>query len=97
MPLTFGIGVEYAINIFDRARFEPDARTVGESVGGAVALSSLTTTLGYASLLFADNRALRSFGQLAIAGEVASLLAALPVVPAAIALGGRTARGRALH
>ncbi len=86
LPLTFGIGVEYAINIFDRARFEKDARAVGESVGGAVALSSLTTILGYGSLLFADNRALRSFGQLAIVGEIASLGAALLVVPAAIAL-----------
>ena len=93
LPLTFGIGVEYAINIFDRARFEKDARAVGESVGGAVALSSLTTILGYGSLLFADNRALRSFGQLAIVGEIASLGAALLVVPAAIALTRRVVNG----
>jgi hypothetical protein len=91
LPLTFGIGVEYAINIFDRARFESDPRRAGQSVAGAVALSSLTTVLGYGSLLFADNLALRSFGRLAIAGEIASLAAALVVVPAALALRQRRA------
>ena len=50
--------------------------------GGAVALCSLTTIIGYASLLVADNQALRGFGLLASVGEVACFAAALLALPA---------------
>ncbi len=87
LPLTFGIGVDYSINLFERVRFSEGnvAEGVG-SVGGVVFLCSLTTILGYGSLLFADNRALQSFGRYAIRGEIACSLASLLVVPAALAL-----------
>jgi hypothetical protein len=50
--------------------------------GSAVALCSITTIIGYSSLLLASNRALQSFGRLANLGEVTCLLAALLVLPA---------------
>jgi uncharacterized protein len=50
--------------------------------GGAVALCSYTTIVGYGSLLFADNQALESFGRLAMSGELTTLAAALLVLPA---------------
>jgi predicted RND superfamily exporter protein len=86
LPLTFGIGVEYAINIQDRARFVDGIRNAGRSVGGAVALCSLTTIFGYGALLFADNLALQSFGHYAIVGEVVCLGSALIVLPAMLTL-----------
>jgi predicted RND superfamily exporter protein len=85
LPLTFGIGVEYAINIQHRARLD-GVRSAGRSVGGAVALCSLTTIFGYGALLFADNLALRSFGHYAILGEAVCLGSALLVLPAGLAL-----------
>ena len=88
LPITFGIGVDYGINIFLRYRLEGRGR-VGRAVratGGAVALCSLTTIIGYAALLVADNQALRSFGELAILGEVACLAAALVGLPAFLVL-----------
>jgi len=54
--------------------------------GGAVALCSFTTTIGYGSLLFADNQALQSFGHLAMSGEILALLAAMLVLPAILHL-----------
>ena len=51
-------------------------------VGGAVALCSYTTVVGYGSLLFADFQALQSFGRLAVSGEVACLAGALLMLPA---------------
>jgi predicted RND superfamily exporter protein len=54
------------------------------TTGGAVALCSLTTILGYASLLIARNQALFSFGVLAVLGEVACLAAALLALPAVL-------------
>jgi predicted RND superfamily exporter protein len=84
LPITFGIGVDYGINIYLRYRLEGRGR-VGRAVratGGAVALCSLTTIIGYAALLVADNQALRSFGEMAILGEVACLSAAVVGMPA---------------
>ena len=84
LPITFGIGADYATNIFQRRRFQR-AGGIAEAVrttGGAVALCSLTTILGYSSLLVARNQALVSFGVLADLGEVACLAAALFALPA---------------
>ncbi|MBS1151493.1 MAG: exporters of the superfamily [Myxococcaceae bacterium] len=82
LPITFGIGVDYGANVVQRRR--QTGASVGEclrTTGGAVMLCSLTTVIGYSSLLVAHNQALRSFGILACLGELATLTAALLVVP----------------
>ncbi len=86
LPITFGIGVDYATNIFLRRRVD-HARSIADVVrttGGAVALCSLTTIIGYSSLLIARNQALISFGVLADLGEMACLAAALFALPAVL-------------
>lgn len=92
LPITFGIGVDYAVNIFARHVTEtvkaPPAtaiQTAVGSTGGAVVLCSLTTIIGYGSLLIARNGALISFGKVAIIGEITCLIAALFVMPAWVA------------
>jgi predicted RND superfamily exporter protein len=83
LPITFGIGIDYAVNVLNRYRIEGPGsiqRVIG-STGGAVILCSLTTLIGYSSLLIADNQALVSFGLLADIGEVASLAAAVFLLP----------------
>jgi len=83
LPITFGIGCEYPFNVYDRSRLlAGDITSALKRVGGAVALCSFTTTVGYGSLLFADQQALQSFGRLAMTGEIACLVGALFVVPA---------------
>jgi predicted RND superfamily exporter protein len=84
LPITFGIGVDYAVNVFQRRRLD-HAASIADCVrttGGAVTLCSLTTLIGYSSLLVARNQALISFGLLADLGEVACLAAALVALPA---------------
>jgi uncharacterized protein len=87
-PITFGIGVDYAVNL--ASRWELDrGRTMFDALratGGAVALCSSTTVIGYSSLLLAQNRALFLFGVLAVLGEVACLAAALVVLPTFVSL-----------
>jgi uncharacterized protein len=56
------------------------------STGAAVALCSLTTIIGYSSLLIARNRALYLFGLLAVLGEIACLSVALAGLPAVVLL-----------
>jgi predicted RND superfamily exporter protein len=85
-PITFGIGVDYAVNVV--SRFEQDGErdvvAAVRSTGSAVALCSLTTIIGYSSLLLAENRALFYFGVVAVLGEVACLTAALTLLPAVL-------------
>jgi len=90
LPITFGIGCEYPFNVYDRSRLLGGdiAGAVGR-VGGAVALCSYTTVVGYSSLLFADFQALQSFGLLAACGEVACLTGALLTLPALLHLARR--------
>ena len=87
LPTTFGIGIDYSINIEERLRRRCEAGRVGvaaalEEVGPAVTLAALTSIFGYASLLTADSRILSSFGRLAILGEVTCVGVAVVLVPA---------------
>jgi predicted RND superfamily exporter protein len=84
LPITFGIGAEYAINIVSRQRENRDMVQAVMSTGSAVALCSWTTIVGYGSLLAARNRALQGFGAMAILGEIACLLAAILALPSLI-------------
>jgi predicted RND superfamily exporter protein len=90
LPITFGIGVDYATNVYGRFRLEAPSRdnlirAVSHS-GGAVAVCSGTTIIGYSSLLFSKNGALFSFGALAVLGELACLAAALFLLPAVLSM-----------
>jgi predicted RND superfamily exporter protein len=97
-PITFGIGVDYAVNIMARFRQErarrprdglpADPLRIVEravlSTGGAVSLCSLTTVIGYSSLLLAKNHALFLFGAVAVIGELSCMFAALLALPAVL-------------
>jgi predicted RND superfamily exporter protein len=96
-PITFGIGVEYALNVVYRHRQDLEATprlareqlaAVVSGTGRAVALCSLTTIIGYSSLLLARNQALFSFGVLAVMGELCCLAVAVVALPAALAVAG---------
>jgi predicted RND superfamily exporter protein len=84
LPITFGIGVDYAVNVAQRYRADgaQDILAALRTTGGAVVLCSLTTMLGYLALLGSHNRAIRSLGTIAVVGEVSCLLAAVIVLPA---------------
>jgi len=87
-PITFGIGVDYAVNVM--ARYLRDGRRDIEAAvretGGAVGLCSLTTIIGYSSLLVAQNVGLFLFGLLAVLGELTCLTTAVVVLPAVLRL-----------
>jgi uncharacterized protein len=86
IPITFGIAGEYGINLYERGQHEP-LSSLAEALhgtGGAIALCSLTTIIGYSTLLLSDNQALNSFGMLAGLGELTTLFSAMLVVPAVL-------------
>lgn len=88
LPITFGIGVDYATNVV--RRFVAEVRDGGadpiqaaaDETGGAVVLCSVTTVIGYSSLYTSANKALQGFGLAASIGEVATMFAAQIMLPA---------------
>src|SRR5262249_35921616 len=88
IPTTFGIGVDYGVNIYQRYKLEGKGSLpkVLRTTGGAVALCSLTTIIGYFTLIIAKNQALVSFGWIAILGELTCITAALIFIPALVSL-----------
>jgi predicted RND superfamily exporter protein len=88
LPITLGLGIDYAINIAHRHTHEdiPDPLTTLRTSGSAVFVCSLTTIIGYGSLLVSDNLAIRGFGVASLIGEVTCVLTALVLVPAILAL-----------
>ncbi len=85
LPITLGLGIEYAINVLSRYRERESIVEAISATGGAVALCSWTTIVGYGSLLAAQNQALRGFGAMAILSEISCLLAAIVTLPALLA------------
>ncbi len=96
LPTTFGIAVDYTINIYTRFKSAPGddrklrLRETLRETGGAVFLCAITTIIGYSTLIIADNLALVSFGKLAILGELTCIVAALFLLPAALLLDKKT-------
>ncbi len=83
LPITIGIGIDYSVNLAVRDRQNRGAASENllGTTGGAVVLCSLTTIIGYGSLLLSENAGIRSFGLAAMLGELACLSAALLLVP----------------
>lgn len=96
LPITFGIGVDYAVNVMQRYRREGPggALKAVRETGGAVVLCSMTTTLGYLALVNSTNHAVRSLGVAAVLGELACLLAAVIVLPGALVWRDEAKRAR---
>ena len=86
-PITFGIAVDYGANVAARSK-ERGSDVIGAmgEVGPAVALCSWTSIIGYGTLLYSLNRALRSFGWYAMVGEVTTIITALVLLPALLIL-----------
>src|SRR5207237_7863496 len=81
MPITIGVGADYLINLCAAMdAFGTSARGACTRMGGAILLCSLTTVVGYVSLLLARSGALRTFGWAAVVGEVMAAASVLLVV-----------------
>lgn len=94
LPITLGVGTEYAAQLWSRLR-QPNAPPLADilaETGSAVSLCSLTTVIGYSTLLLSRNHALKSFGIIADLGEITTLFAALLGLPVIILAVRRTLR-----
>lgn len=94
LPITFGIGVDYGVNFYQRyiSETKTSVENILVRVGSAITLCSLTTIIGYSTLLGGINRTLASFGKLSLIGEIACLLTAIFIMPAFLRLFQKTAK-----
>jgi hypothetical protein len=86
IPLMFGICVDYSANLCLRIsqanlKNKDDFSKAYEHGAGAITICSLTTIIGYSVLLSAHNRAVVTFGELALLGEFSAIACALVFVP----------------
>jgi len=93
IPVAFGIGADYAINVMKRLEIEGPEHLyrVLVQTGGAVVLCSMTTAGGYFALLMSVNRAVKSFGLAGAVAELATLFASMLILPALLFWHGRAA------
>jgi predicted RND superfamily exporter protein len=88
LPITIGIGIDYAVNLAVRDRQEGSRGPAHliTTTGSAVLMCSYTTSIGYSTLMLSANGGIRAFGLAALLGEVACILMALVVAPAWLSL-----------
>jgi uncharacterized protein len=88
LPITIGIGIDYAVNLAARDRQEGELgpRHLIATTGSTVLLCSYTTSVGYGTLMLSANGGIRSFGLAALVGEVSCITMALVVAPVCLAV-----------
>ncbi|HYB72942.1 MAG TPA: MMPL family transporter [Candidatus Sulfotelmatobacter sp.] len=87
LPLIIGAGVENGIIVLYRWREEGAVfRGLPASTGMGVALASLSTTVGFASLMISGHRGVHSLGLLLTLGTICVLAASLTVLPGLLRL-----------
>ncbi len=88
LPITIGIGIDYAVNLAARDRQEGDRgpQHLVRTTGSTVLMCSYTTAVGYGTLMLSANGGIRSFGLAALVGEVACITMALVVAPVCLAV-----------
>jgi uncharacterized protein len=84
LPILIGTGVDYGVHLAHRAKQEGSIREAARTTGRAIALSGLTTLIGFGSLLLGQHWGVRSLGILLVAGIGFSLFAALIVIPGVV-------------
>lgn len=82
LPLLLGIGIDDGLHALHGARGHGDLVSSLKQVGQAMTLTTLTTCIGFGTLMFSRVPSLQGGGALVAAGTALCLLATLLVVPA---------------
>jgi hopanoid biosynthesis associated RND transporter like protein HpnN len=84
VPLVLGIGIDDGVHIIHRYRRESDFAVTLSRTGRAVFLTSLTTGIGFGSLIFARMRGFASMGIALSIGVAACFLTSVFLLPALV-------------
>lgn len=90
LPLVLGIGIAFGVHMMHRARESArggrsaDVEEVVRGTGGAIAVSALTTMVGFAGLMLGEYGGMKSLGGVMVIGIGSCLVATLVVLPAVL-------------
>jgi len=89
LPLLIGMGQDDSLHVIHRYREEGPGSLprVLRETGGAVFLTTLTTVIGFSSMLFVEHQGLRSLGWTTCIGMTLCLLSSVLFVPSCLRVG----------
>lgn len=83
LPLILGIGIDDGVHVLHDFRCQAGKRyRISASTATAVLITSLTTMIGFGSLMLADHQGLQSLGRVLTIGVTCCLFTSLIVLPA---------------
>jgi len=85
LPLILGIGVDNGVHVVHDFRSSRGRYRLSPSTASAVLLTSLTTMVGFGSLMIASHRGLQSLGRVLTIGVSCCLVSSLVILPAILA------------
>lgn len=85
LPLILGIGVDDGVHVVHDYLRRKGGYRMSPSTASAVLITSLTTMVGFGSLMIADHRGLQSLGRVLTIGVTCCLFTSLVMLPAALA------------
>jgi predicted RND superfamily exporter protein len=87
LPLVLGIGIDYGIHLIHDFRNRRVKRyTVSASTATSILITSLTTIVGFGSMMIASHRGLQSLGRVLVIGITCCLITSVIVLPAILTL-----------
>ena len=85
LPLILGIGIDDGVHVIHDFRRQRGRYRMSPSTASAVLISSLTTMVGFGSLMIASHRGLQSLGRVLTIGVGCCLFTSLVMLPAVLA------------
>lgn len=87
LPLILGIGVDDGVHVIHDFRMQPPGRyQTSSSTINAIMLTSLTSMIGFGSMMLAAHRGLASLGLVLVIGVGSCLFVSLVTLPAILTL-----------
>ncbi|MCA9039819.1 MAG: hypothetical protein KDA65_05665, partial [Planctomycetaceae bacterium] len=86
LPLVLGIGVDDGVHVLHDFRLNPGRYRISASTLNAVVLTSLTSMIGFGSMMVAAHRGLYSVGQVLVIGIGSCMFVSLITLPALLAI-----------
>jgi uncharacterized protein len=85
LPLILGIGIDDGVHVIHDFRRQRGRYQMSPSTASAVLITSLTTMVGFGSLMIASHRGLQSLGRVLTIGVSCCLFTSLVMLPAVLA------------
>ncbi|MDR0391197.1 MAG: MMPL family transporter [Planctomycetaceae bacterium] len=86
LPLILGIGIDSGVHIIHDYRSQIGKYKIKSSTALAVLITSLTTIIGFGSMMIASHRGLQSLGRVLVIGVACCLFTSIIALPAALTL-----------